>query len=532
MNYWWINQSSTYKTAISAGFIWAPKMTRAGRIHPSTKLIDALSIGDILFSNHLGGISAIGRVDGVPRSTNQPYDDLEIEGWLVPVTFIELSNQIKPKNHLEELMPFIEENGYPLNKNGHVIQKYLSSINAGFAGVLIQHIGPEYYDVLEIIRSREIKSIYEVGDLEAFKPTRINVSSASGIFPYFPHRGKFHILTGENGTGKTRYLEKLSADILHGLTIGLNSYSSMICFSGTIHDRFPKPQKSDSDAKYFYFGNKTNNNMFSEIYPFRQLVGHLFAAKPDYAARSQMAGQIFQSIGLASVIELQLALPPSHEPRDSEPPIQFRTALTLDGRYSRSAIPTSCTLVNIIFKKAGTEINLENLSSGERMYVLVVLALCFCLEDESLVLFDEPENSLHPKWQSEIIRDIHSITRNLALDATVVIATHAPLVVSSTPNVDSLIRDLPSTEDWLKFDLFGKNSDAVLETQFGLFSPRSLVVTNAIQKCLQALVMSDFQPEEFKKSADLLAGLKIDFDSTDPLFSAVKEILRVRSEMA
>lgn len=533
MKYWWINQSATYKTAIAAGFVWAPMLTKNGRRHPSVKFIRELSIGDIVFSNHLGGISAIGQVDGLPRAAKRPYDEVDSsDGWLVPVTFMELSTRIRPKDLLGELLPFVEQRPFPLSKIGNVLQIYLCPIPFGFAEVLIQYIGSEYGDVIKTLSNREVRNTYEIGDVSAFNnPTKINVSSATGIFPYLPQKGKFHIITGENGTGKTRYLEKLSADVLHGLSIGPKFYSSMICFAGTIYDKFPRPPKSDSEHAYLYFGNKTNNNMFSEISPFRQLYAHLFTPKRDYSQRSKLAGEVLESIGLEPTIELLQSAISNSESNQSAPVI-LRTKVSLDGRYSRDPFPQEFNLTNIVFEKNGSKVNLENLSSGERLYVLVVLGLCFCLSEDSLVLFDEPENSLHPKWQTKIIKDIHVITSKLSGTSTVVIATHSPLVVSSIPNVNALVRDLPSTEDWLSSDLYGKNSDSVLETQFGLFSPRSLAVTSAIQACLHSLVMSEFEPDAFKLAADRLATMEIELDTADPLYAAVKEITRIRSEMA
>ena len=58
---------------------------------------------------------------------------------------------------------------------------------------------------------------------------------------------------------------------------------------------------------------------------------------------------------------------------------------------------------------------------------------------DSLVIYDEPEISLHPEWQSKIIQILMKIvgTEGLGKDgasnkhATVIIATHSPLITSS-----------------------------------------------------------------------------------------------------
>ncbi|AVX89294.1 hypothetical protein PkP19E3_13510 [Pseudomonas koreensis] len=160
------------------------------------------------------------------------------------------------------------------------------------------------------------------------------------------------------------------------------------------------------------------------------------------------------------------------------------------------------------------------------------MALCFCVTERTLVLFDEPENSLHPQWQAKIIKDMVSIVRNMADECTVVIATHSPLIVSSAPNDISFIRDLPSVEPWMKSELYGRNADSILSEQFGLTSPRSLTVASLIQDCLTTLTDVNSEPEKFLAAADNLLGHNIQLDADDPLYDTIKRIADLREMYA
>jgi len=54
--------------------------------------------------------------------------------------------------------------------------------------------------------------------------------------------------------------------------------------------------------------------------------------------------------------------------------------------------------------------------------------LLFKAEENSLVLIDEPEISLHVVWQREFLNDIQEIIELQKID--VVIATHSPQIIN------------------------------------------------------------------------------------------------------
>ncbi len=109
-----------------------------------------------------------------------------------------------------------------------------------------------------------------------------------------------------------------------------------------------------------------------------------------------------------------------------------------------STIRTENGEKRVIFTKNGTEIPIEALSSGEKQ---IVFRGAFLLKDiEStrgrIVLIDEPEISLHPKWQIKIL----DFYKNLFIDdnqkqtSQILIATHSPFVIhNKTRRNDKII---------------------------------------------------------------------------------------------
>jgi len=88
-----------------------------------------------------------------------------------------------------------------------------------------------------------------------------------------------------------------------------------------------------------------------------------------------------------------------------------------------------------IFKTLNGEyITIEQLSSGEKQLYGRVVFLKMLNPKNSIILIDEPDLALHPKWQSEIME----IYRNIGENNQFIITTHSPFIISQT-NYKNLI---------------------------------------------------------------------------------------------
>jgi len=77
---------------------------------------------------------------------------------------------------------------------------------------------------------------------------------------------------------------------------------------------------------------------------------------------------------------------------------------------------------------SGQPLDATSLSSGEQHEVVLLYELLFKVQQDSLILVDEPEISLHVAWQEQFLSDLHEITRLSGFD--VLIATHSPQIIS------------------------------------------------------------------------------------------------------
>ncbi len=83
-----------------------------------------------------------------------------------------------------------------------------------------------------------------------------------------------------------------------------------------------------------------------------------------------------------------------------------------------------------IFKNDnGDEILPRQLSSGEQHELVIMYQLIFMLNNNVLILIDEPELSLHVVWQKSFINNIKTIMQSTKFN--VLIATHSPQIINN-----------------------------------------------------------------------------------------------------
>lgn len=133
-----------------------------------------------------------------------------------------------------------------------------------------------------------------------------------------------------------------------------------------------------------------------------------------------------------------------------------------------------------------------------------------------ILLVDELENHLHPRWQRSILGSLLGLTRLTHLEATIqfVVVTHSPLVLASAePTFD------PKTDAWFDLDL-GEDNRVVLQKRpfrrlgdisnwltsdaFDLKQARSLEAEEAITKALDLLRDREATDEEVEHVDGLL----------------------------
>ncbi len=97
-------------------------------------------------------------------------------------------------------------------------------------------------------------------------------------------------------------------------------------------------------------------------------------------------------------------------------------------RFAQKSITFSPQHGFQIISVNGDILNESLLSSGEQNEIILLFRLIFEVSDNSVLLIDEPENSLHVVWQQKFLDDIQEIAKTKNLQ--VIVSTHSISIVA------------------------------------------------------------------------------------------------------
>lgn len=155
MRYWWVNQNQTFRQEITGGYLWSPKRNANGARNPFYESMREVSPGDLIFSFVDTRIAAIGLAKSYcwecPKPTEFGSVGLNWEniGWRVNVSFSQLLNKIRPRDHMKVLRAVLPDRYSPLQPSGNGVQSiYLTELSQDFAEVLGGLIGEEVHSLM------------------------------------------------------------------------------------------------------------------------------------------------------------------------------------------------------------------------------------------------------------------------------------------------------------------------------------------------------------------------------------------------
>ena len=255
----------------------------------------------------------------------------------------------------------------------------------------------------------------------------------------FPFR--INVLIGKNGTGKTQILSRL-ANSLSGYTENPESgmflgkrppVDRVMSISYSAFDNFRKPPNQNTNGRavfsYVYCGIQSEFGTLS----LDQLKENLRKAYMQVKARQRK--NIWLDI-------LSVLMEDEH-------------------RHT----------VHLIENEKFEEVNL---SSGQQILICTITELIANIENESIILFDEPEIHLHPNAISNVFRMFYKLLEKF--NSYAIFTTHSPLVLQEVPS--RYVQILDRIEDILTIrkpdiECFGNTINNIIRDVFDVSNTES-----------------------------------------------------------
>ena len=331
------------------------------------------------------------------------------------------------------------------------------------------------------------------------------------------------VLAGSNGSGKTRVLESILKYFQDNLNYKQNNIEAGIfyeekeknCISNVgdffdglenfsyrevnnpLHEKYIEIKKKlDILPKIIYVPTEINfqkieiaSPMLVQEYKFLNIINsNLIKDVPSYIATRivEMANEQ-ENIPMGEIRNVVF--------REIN---EIFEILDLDIKVSE--ISKDAKSIPIFTNSSGDKFDINELSSGEKQLFLRTLAIKMLNPENSIILIDEPELSLHPKWQQRIV----DVYRKIGKNNQIIIATHSPHILGSVKKKNIMLLDknddgkiIVKTGHEL-YNSYGQPTDRVLKDIMGLETTRDPKVFKLLEEAGELVDKNEYESEEFK----------------------------------
>lgn len=351
------------------------------------------------------------------------------------------------------------------------------------------------------------------------------------------------LFVGENGSGKSRRLVEIASQ-------SIRTGKRVIAIANTVFDRFPRVGSRNYKRLTPSAGKSYAEKAFK-----RALMG----AKDAVPRNAALIGRSLEYTGFAPTIGLHMRLVNQIDRSDIPKllPTSLNDAdlarinrafsiytdrgsirqsmwvnmygehigpdrrelldlLIYESELKRAGIVES---VSITIERGSSIYDLSTASSGELSLLATYAFLATNIAEGTIIFIDEPENSLHPRWQRDYCN--HLFDQFYQYSPKVVIATHSPQVVQGAEAADIDVRVIGLPNGERVAEPFSKSIEGTLFEAFGVLSPASHYLSEKVTSLLNELAQGRADLESTTRELSSLIDLSVDEEQQSFLRRAI-----------
>lgn len=173
-------------------------------------------------------------------------------------------------------------------------------------------------------------------------------------------------------------------------------------------------------------------------------------------------------------------------------------------------------------------ISLRRASSGEQCIIVSMLGIAGHIVDDSLILIDEPEISLHPEWQQEYMKILVKAFENYRR-CQFVIATHSPKIIASLPDGACYVLSLSLNEIFDANQYRNTSSDYQLVELFESPGSRNEYLSRLALNLFVKINKTKKFDHSDGKALEKLKNAKNKIATDDPVFDLIKTLIEMNA---
>ena len=151
--------------------------------------------------------------------------------------------------------------------------------------------------------------------------------------------------------------------------------------------------------------------------------------------------------------------------------------------------------------RENSEIALANASSGELMIISMLVHISSYIDKDTVILIDEPENSLHPRWQRKYIDMILDVF--YLFQPKIYVASHSPQIIPLDSDLYTIFT--PRNGVIIEVDEKTSNNEELLSEVFGVITPENRFLSN---KMVETINDFDAKKIEYSHALQIIEGYK------------------------
>jgi predicted ATPase len=180
---------------------------------------------------------------------------------------------------------------------------------------------------------------------------------------------------------------------------------------------------------------------------------------------------------------------------------------------------------SLLFRKSKNIINSQSLSSGEFHFLTTMIAIQSTLKENSLVLIDEPDTSLHPNWQMKYVHKLKELFKKWN-STHFVMATHSHFIISDLENESSEIISIKGQVPKvvarpMNLKTFGWSAEEILYSVFNVKTVRNYFLEQDLTNLLGLIGQNSNNKTEIKRLIERIEQISI--SENDPLKAIIVE---------
>ncbi|WP_337928874.1 AAA family ATPase [Xenorhabdus sp. PR6a] len=173
---------------------------------------------------------------------------------------------------------------------------------------------------------------------------------------------------------------------------------------------------------------------------------------------------------------------------------------------------------------------MNDASSGQQCILLNVFGIAASIEDDSLILIDEPEISLHPEWQETYIHLLMEVFTHIK-GCHFIIATHSPQIISNLSEKNCFVTLIENGDIIPAKSYVNKSADFQLATLFEAPGVENEYLKRIAVNILTVLSNGTYDKNDNSSDLELLIKNRNKIDENDSVRKLIDLALEIERKL-